>query len=646
MFARFFIRRPVFAIVVSLVILLAGGVSIPTLPIAQYPQITPPTVEVETVYVGANAKTVEESVAVPIEQEINGAENMIYLSSKSSSDGRYLLTCTFRLGTNADIAAVDVQNRLKKAEGNLPPEVRNYGISVKKTSPDLLMAIPVHAPGGTYDDLFLSNYATLNLIDPLQRVPGVGLTRIIGQRDYAMRIWVQPDRLAKVGVTAGDLAGLVREQNIQAAAGQIGQPPAEPGTDFQYSVDVKGRLTTPEEYDQMIVRSRADGSVLRMRDVAHTELGAREYKSFARFNGEPSVLILVYQLPDANALDVADGVRRTLDELSPQFPPGLTVEVGYDKTKFVRASIESVIHTLAEAVLLVLAVVFIFLGSVRATLIPMLAVPVSLVGAFAAFVALGFSINTLTLFGLVLAIGIVVDDAIVVVEAVEHHIEHGLAPAEATERAMSEISGPVVAIALVLAAVFVPVSFLGGITGQLYRQFAIAIAVSVLISALVALTLTPALCRLLLRPRKAGRGPIAALLRGFNRGFDATTRGYVAVVRTAIRRAAVAAIALAGCYVAAGGLTRSLPTSFVPDEDQGYLFVAAVLPDGSSLERTGKLLERCEDEIRQDPAVDRVITLGGLNVITGAFTSNNGTLIVVLKDWAERPSKEASAAGL
>jgi hydrophobe/amphiphile efflux-1 (HAE1) family protein len=645
-FARFFIHRPVFAIVLSLFILIAGGVSIRALPVAQYPQITPPTVEVETVYVGANARTVEEFVATPIEQELNGAEGMTYLSSNSSSDGRYVLTCTFRLGMDPDIAAVDVQNRLKKAEGSLPPEVRNFGISVKKTSPDLLMAIPVSAAGGAYDDVFLSNFATLNLIDPLQRVPGVGLTRIVGQRDYAVRLWVRPDRLAKVGVTAGDLAGIVREQNVQAAAGLVGQPPTEPGTDFQYSVDVQGRLTTPEEYDEMIVRTRPDGSILRMKDVARTELGARDYKSFARRDGRPAVAVLVYQLPDANALDVADGVRATLDELSSRYPPGLEVEVAYDRTKFVRASIDGVIATLVEAIALVLVVVFLFLGSLRATFIPMLAVPVSIVGTFAAFVALGFSINTLTLFGLVLAIGIVVDDAIVVVEAVEHHIERGLSPAEATERAMAELSGPVVAIALVLVAVFVPVSFLGGITGELYRQFAIAVAVSVTISALVALTLTPALCRLFLRPRAPARGPVGFVLRWFNRGFEATTRGYVAVVRAAIRRTAFAAIALVGCYALAGGLGRTLPTSFVPEEDQGFVIVAAVLPDGASLERTGKLLARCEEALSKEPAVESMLALGGLNVVSGAFTSNNATMFVVLKDWKDRASPEDSADAL
>ncbi|KXK38109.1 MAG: Efflux pump membrane transporter BepE [Candidatus Hinthialibacteria bacterium OLB16] len=451
--AKFFIHRPVFAIVISLVILIAGGISIGVLPIAQYPQITPPTVEVEINYPGANAETVEQSIATNVEAEVNGAENMIYMSSKSSSDGRYLLQCTFNVGTNLDLANVDINNRVNKAQPKLPKEAVAAGISVKKKSPDMLLVISLYSPDKSLDETFLSNYASINLVDAIARTSGVGSTMIVGQRDYAMRFWVRPDKLAKLGLTGSDIANVIQEQNLVAAAGQVGQPPAAAGTQFQYSVNVKGRLTDAEEFENMIVRTLPDGSILRMKDVSHAELSAKSYTSFGRKDGIPSTLIIVYQLPGANAIQTADSIRKLLEETAESFPPGLEYRVSLDSTEFVKVAIHEVFLALRDAIILVLIVVFVFLGSIRATFIPMLAVPVSLVGTFGAFMVLGFSINTLTMLGVVLAVGIVVDDAIVVVEAVEHHIQHGLAPLAATEKAMEEVSGPVVAIALVLCAV-------------------------------------------------------------------------------------------------------------------------------------------------------------------------------------------------
>src|SRR4051795_7345774 len=564
--AKFFIHRPVFAIVISLIILIAGGIGIGTLPVAQYPQISPPTVEVEINYPGANAETVEQSIATNVEAEVNGAENMLYMSSKSSSDGRYVLTCTFKVGANLDLANVDINNRVNKATAKLPPEAIAYGISIKKKSPDILLAISVYSPDSTFDETFLSNYTSINLVDPIARTPGVGSTMIVGQRDYAMRFWVRPDKLAKLGLTGSDLANVIGEQNLVAPAGQVGQPPAKSGTQFQYTVNVKGRLTDASEFDNMIIRTQADGSILRMKDVSRAELSGKSYTSFGRKDGNPATVLIIYQLPGANAIQTVESIRKLLEETARTFPQGLDYRISLDTTEFVKVAIDEVFHALRDAIILVLLVVFIFLGNIRATFIPMLAVPVSLVGTFGAFVALGFSINTLTMLAVVLAVGIVVDDAIVVVEAVEHHIGHGLSPVQATEKAMEEVSGPVMAIGLVLCAVFVPVSFMGGIVGQLYRQFAITISISVILSVIVALTLTPALCSMLLRPRKEIRGPLGAFLRGFNNLFNKTTNGYLGGVSFFIRRIAIACVCLIGLWIGAGALLMSLPTGFVPVE--------------------------------------------------------------------------------
>lgn len=638
--AKFFIHRPVFAIVISLVILIAGGISIGVLPIAQYPQITPPTVEVEINYPGANAETVEQSIATNVEAEVNGAENMIYMSSKSSSDGRYLLQCTFNVGTNLDLANVDINNRVNKAQPKLPKEAVAAGISVKKKSPDMLLVISLYSPDKSLDETFLSNYASINLVDAIARTSGVGSTMIVGQRDYAMRFWVRPDKLAKLGLTGSDIANVIQEQNLVAAAGQVGQPPAAAGTQFQYSVNVKGRLTNAEEFENMIVRTLPDGSILRMKDVSHAELSAKSYTSFGRKDGIPSTLIIVYQLPGANAIQTADSIRKLLEETAESFPPGLEYRVSLDSTEFVKVAIHEVFLALRDAIILVLIVVFVFLGSIRATFIPMLAVPVSLVGTFGAFMVLGFSINTLTMLGVVLAVGIVVDDAIVVVEAVEHHIQHGLAPLAATEKAMEEVSGPVVAIALVLCAVFVPVSFMGGIVGQLYKQFAITLSISVLLSALVALTLTPALCVMLLRPRKPMRGPIGMFLKGFNHVFERVTGGYLSCVGFLLRRVVIALIALIGLWYGAGAMLQKLPGGFVPDEDQGYFFIAFSLPDGASMERTDALMRRAEADLKEVHGIGEVLTMGGLNLLTNAYTSNNATIIAMLKPWEERHTEE------
>lgn len=634
--AKFFIHRPVFAIVVSLIILIAGGISIGTLPIAQYPQISPPTVEVEINYPGANAETVEQSIATNVEAEVNGAENMIYMSSKSSSDGRYVLTCTFKVGANLDLANVDINNRVNKATAKLPKEAVNAGISVKKKSPDMLLAIAIYSPDSSFDETFLSNFTSINLVDPIARTQGVGSTMIVGQRDYAMRFWVRPDKLAKLGLTGSDLANVINEQNLVAPAGQVGQPPAKSGTQFQYTVNVKGRLADPAEFENMIVRTLPDGSILRMKDVSRAELSGKSYTSFGRKDGIPATVLIIYQLPGANAIQTVEKVRHLLEESSKTFPPGLQYRISLDTTKFVEVAIHEVFLALRDAIILVLIVVFIFLGNFRATFIPMLAVPVSLVGTFAAFVVLGFSINTLTMLAVVLAVGIVVDDAIVVVEAVEHHIEHGLSPIEATEKAMDEVSGPVVAIGLVLCAVFVPVSFMGGIVGQLYKQFAITISISVILSVIVALTLTPALCSMLLRPRKEIRGPLGAFLRGFNKVFNKATNGYLSGVGFFIRRLAIAAVCLVGLWFGAGALLMKLPTGFVPNEDQGYFFTVFTLPDGASMERTDQLLRRAEADLKGVPGVEEVITMGGLNLLTNAYTSNNASVIVMLKPWEER----------
>ena len=645
MFVNFFIDRPIFASVLAIVIVVAGAVAIPFLPIAMFPEITPPQVVVTATYPGASAEVVEQTVTTPIEQQVNGVENMIYMSSRSGSDGTMTLTVTFQVGTDLDIAAVNVQNRVAIAQAKLPPDVIRQGLSITKQSPDLVEIVALTSPDGSRDELYLSNYATLQVVNVLARVPGVGQVTVFNGQDYGMRLWLNPDRLASLGLTAGDVADAVREQNLQAAAGQIGQPPAPRGQQFQYTVTTRGRLSTPEEFADIILRTRADGSVLRVRDVGRVELGAQNYGSFGRVGGQPAALIGIFQLPGANALEVSRGVQEAVARLTPSFPSGVTHTRPYNTTEFVRVSIEEVVETLLIAIGLVVLTVYVFLQDWRATLIPTLTIPVSLVGTFAVISAFGFSINTLTLFGLVLAIGIVVDDAIVVVENTQRHLdEEGLPPREATRRATAEVVGPVVATALVLMAVFVPISLLPGITGQLYRQFALTIAVSVGLSAVNALTLTPALCALLLRPAHAGRQ--RWLARTWNAGFARLTAGYDRTVGHVVRRSALAVAVL----LLLGGLgyllLRAVPTGFAPTEDQGYLLVNVQLPDAASLQRTDAVVRQIERILLETPGIETVVAIGGRSFISGVNGPNVASLFPRLAPWDHRETPELQAGAI
>jgi hydrophobe/amphiphile efflux-1 (HAE1) family protein len=645
MFVNFFIDRPIFASVLAIVIVVAGAVAIPFLPIAMFPEITPPQVVVTATYPGASAEVVEQTVTTPIEQQVNGVEDMIYMSSRSGSDGTMTLTVTFRVGADLDIAAVNVQNRVAIAEAKLPAEVTRQGITITKQSPDLVEIVALTSPDGSRDELYLSNYATLHVVDVLARVPGVGQVTVFNGRDYGMRLWLNPDTLASLGLTAGDVAAAVREQNLQAAAGQIGQPPAPRGQQFQYTVTTRGRLSTPEEFADIILRTRADGSVLRVRDVGRVELGAQSYGSFGRVAGKPAALIGVFQLPGANALDVSRGVQAAMARLAPSFPSGVTHTRPYNTTEFVRVSIEEVVQTLLVAIGLVVLTVFVFLQDWRATLIPALTIPVSLVGTFAVISAFGFSINTLTLFGLVLAIGIVVDDAIVVVENTQRHLdeEHSTAPASA-RRATAEVVGPVIATTLVLLAVFIPIAFLPGITGRLYRQFALTIAVSVTLSSLNALTLTPALSALLLRP--AGERRRSWLARAWSAGFARFADGYDRVVGRVVRRAGRAVALLLLLSGITYGLLRAVPTGFAPTEDQGYLLVNVQLPDAASLERTDAVVRQIERIVLETPGVETVVAIGGRSFITGVNGPNVASLFPRLTPWSERRTPELQAAAI
>ena len=586
MLSQFFIHRPIFAMSISLLIVLVGALSYTTLPREQYPNISPPTVTVQTTYVGASAAVVAQNVAVPIEEAVNGVSNALYMQSRSTSSGQYALTVTFKLGTDPDIDAVAVQNRISQASGNLPSAVNNFGITVRKASPNFLMGIAIRSPQDSYDPSFLTNYALIHVVDPLLRVPGVGDNLVFPQRNYAIRAWLRPDALAALRLTAGDVTSAIATQNIVAPGGALGQPPtANQNTQFQYTVNANSQLTDPTQFSRVVVKTLADGSVVRLKDVARTELGAQDYGTYAYRDDHPAALVILLQSPGSNALRASQGARATMDALAKTFPVGLTYDVFFDTTTFITAALNDVQRTLGVAFLLVLLVVFVFLGTARASLIPMLAIPVSLIGTFAAFNALGFTINILTMFALVLAIGLVVDDAIVVVEAVERHIEEGRSPVAAAEQAMREVSGPVIAIALVLDAVFVPTAFIGGISGQLYRQFALTLATSVTLSALVALTLTPALCAMLLRPRTGSRSILGRLLAGFNVWFKRVTDAYIGGLRRVLRVRWLTAGILALIAVATVQLLRLLPSTFVPLEDQGFFVSAFRLPDGASQQR-------------------------------------------------------------
>jgi hydrophobe/amphiphile efflux-1 (HAE1) family protein len=644
-FVNFFIDRPIFASVLAIVIVVAGAVAIPFLPIAMFPEITPPQVVVTATYPGASAEVVEQTVATPIEQQVNGVENMIYMSSRSGSDGTMTLTVTFKVGTDLDIAAVNVQNRVSIAQAKLPVDVTRQGLTITKQSPDLVEIVALTSPDGSRDELYLANYATLQVVDVLARVPGVGQVTVFNGQDYGMRLWLNPDRLAGLGLTAGDVADAVREQNLQAAAGQIGQPPSLPGQQFQYTVTTRGRLSTPAEFEDIILRTRSDGSLLRVRDVARVELGAQSYGSFGRVGGKPAALIGIFQLPGANALDVSKGVIAAVARLAPSFPSGVTHTRPYNTTEFVRVSIEEVVLTLLIAIGLVVLTVYVFLQDWRATLIPTMTIPVSLVGTFAVISLFGFSINMLTLFGLVLAIGIVVDDAIVVVENTQRHLdEEGLGAREAARRATAEVVGPVIATALVLMAVFIPIAFLPGITGQLYRQFALTIAVSVALSALNALTLTPALCALLLRPAGATRK--RWLARTWNAAFLRLTNGYDRTVRRIVQRSALAVAVLLLLGGAGYGLLRVVPTGFAPTEDQGYLLVNVQLPDAASVQRTDAVVRQIEKILLETPGVETVVAIGGRSFITGVNGPNVASLFPRLTPWSKRKARDLQAGAI
>ncbi|MEO8597708.1 MAG: multidrug efflux RND transporter permease subunit [Candidatus Solibacter sp.] len=636
--ASFFINRPVFAMVIAIVIIILGAVAIPGLPISAYPQVVPPAVQITANYLGGNASDLEKTVAQPIEEQLVGLDGMLYYQSTSANNGALTITVTFQLGTNPDIAAVQTQNRVNVALPRLPPEVQRQGVTVKKVSSAFLMAVSLVASDPRYDALFLTNYAQINLVNQIGSLAGVGESRLSSQQVYSMRVWLNPDKMTKLAVTATDVSTAIQAQNRQNPAGAIGQAPSPRGTDFQYAVSAPGRLTDPSQFEDIVVRAQPDASLLRVRDIGRVELGAQTYSGYSRLNGKPSANVIVYLAPGANAVETADAVIKYMDSVKSSFPKGVDYVVPYNSTMFVRAAIKDVMVTLLEAIGLVILVVFVFLQNWRATLIPLLTVPVAVIGTFAVFPLLGFSINITSMFGLVLAIGIVVDDAIVVVEAVQRHIDDGMQPKEATAKAMSEVSAPVVAIAFILAAVFIPVAFIGGISGEIYKQFALTIAVSVLISAFSALSLSPALAALLLRPHTKQTSFLSKPFAWFNRAFEATTNKYLSTVVFLIRRTALPLLVLGAIGLLAFGLFKRLPNGFLPSEDQGAFFVSMRLPDGASTERADAAARRIENVVGKLPGVDKYFVLGGLDIATGTANSNVATVIVTLKPWEDRTS--------
>ncbi|HEX7766208.1 MAG TPA: multidrug efflux RND transporter permease subunit [Nitrospira sp.] len=632
-----FIDRPIFASVLSILIIVVGLVAMQALPIAQFPQITPPVVQIEADYPGANAEVVAESVARPIELQLPGIDNLLYFDSTSTNDGHMTIRLTFEIGTNVDIAQVQTQNRQKLAEPQLPPEVVRQGITVKKVSPDLLAVMVLQSDDPQQDAFFLSNFAILRILDNIKRLPGVGDAVVYGQQNYSMRLILDPVRMAQLSLTPTDIANVVREQNRDFPAGTIGREPMPIATELTLPLITEGRMSDVKEFEDMIIRALPNGSMVRLKDVARVELGAQSYVLEGRYNGKPTALLLTFLSPDANALDTVKRIRKEMGRLAAIFPPGVTYDIPYDTTRFVEVSIHEVVATLRDAMILVLLVVYLFLQSWRATLIPAVAVPVSLIGTFAGMAALGFSINTLTLFGLVLAIGIVVDDAIVVVENVERHMAGGLSAKDAAKKAMGEVAGPVIAIVLVLCAVFVPVGFLGGITGQLYKQFAITIAVSVAISGFVALTLSPALCAILLKP---SHGPRRGLFGLFNRVFDRIQYRYANGVGLVLKHTALSLAVFGVVLAMAAYLLRTIPMSFLPEEDQGYFITIVQLPDGASKKRTDVVLDRVEQYYHTLPAIYGTQTLSGQNFVFSTRGTNTATMFTPLKHWDERRGKQ------
>lgn len=700
-FTRFFIDRPIFASVLSILMTLAGGVAVFNLPVAQYPEITPPTVEVSAVYPGANAQVVADTVASPVEQQVNGVENMMYMSSTCANDGTYTLTITFKPGTDLNIAQVLVQNRVFLAQAVLPDLVKKRGVTVKKKSPNVLMIVNLYSPTSAREQrssLYLSNYATIQLRDELARLDGVGDITFLGQRDYSMRLWLDPQKMAAKNLSPAEIVRAVEQQNAQVAAGQVGQPPAPTGQAFQYTINTLGRLSDPDEFADMIVKTGDDGRVVRLREVARIELGAIGYDQTCTLDGQESVALSIYQLPGSNAIETARRVRNKMDELHSRFPEGVDYAIVYDTTPFIDESIQEVFKTLRDAVILVALVMLVFLQSWRSALIPLAAVPVAIVGTFAAMSLVGFSLNNLTLFGLVLAVGIVVDDAIVVVEAVEHYIEEGLSPREATAKAMDAVAGPVIAVGLVLSAVFVPCIFIRGIVGEFFRQFAVTIAISTLISAFNSLTLSPALCALLLKPGEHGAkeplprasfaligatagylfltpylqsvfvgswaakvtaGLVGALVgwifrkwlneslgwlfRGFNLGFEQFTRRYLKAVAVLLRVGVLVLIGYAGLLLLTQQVLNIVPSGFIPSQDKGYLLVNVQLPDSASLSRTDRLMRDVEEIARETPGVNHTVTVSGASVLLGANAPNFATMYVMLDDFPQRRDADRSA---
>lgn len=635
MISETYIQRPKLAMVIAIVIVLAGAISIPLLPVDEFPDITPPQVMVNTSFPGANAQTLVDSVAGPIEQQVNGVEDMLYMESTSANDGSYSLRVTFDYGVDPDQAQVNVQNLVSTAEPLLPEEVKRQGVQVLKQSTNMLMVINVYSPEGSLTPEFISNYSSINVADVLSRIKGVSEAQNMGALDYGMRVWLDPDRLAALNLTSDDVVNAIREQNVEVAAGQIGSPPVPAGQQFQYTLTTQGRLTTVEEFSRIVVRSGEDQGLVYLRDIARIELGSQSYSWYGELDGKPSAVIAIYKLPDANALDVATNIAERMEELKAEFPDDLDYGILYDTTRYIRISIDEVVRTLFEAVLLVVLVVFVFLGNWRATLVPTITIPVSLVGTFAFMLATGMSINTVSLFGLILAIGVVVDDAIIVIENTERHVREGLSGKEAAIKSMREVTGPIVATTLVLLAVFIPVTLMPGISGSLYRQFAATISVAVVISMINALTLSPALSAILLSKHHEPRG----LLAKFSRLLDRATERYQRIVRPTVRRLPVSGAAYVVLIGVIVFLLMRLPTAFVPNEDKGAFFVDLQLPDGASLERTEAVVEQMTTLIESDPEVSHVVTVTGFSILKGVVSTNSAFFIAVLKDWEDRPER-------
>ena len=653
-FSQFFIQRPIFAAVLSLMILIAGAISLFQLPISEYPEVVPPTVVVKANFPGANPKVIGETVAAPLEQAITGVENMLYMSSQSTADGKLTLTITFALGTDLDNAQVQVQNRVTRTEPKLPEEVTRIGITVDKASPELTLLVHLTSPDKRYDMLYLSNYATLNVKDELARLNGVGDAQVWGLGEYSLRVWLDPNKTASRNLTATDVVNAIREQNRQVAAGQLGAPPSPSATSFQMSINTQGRLVTEEEFENVIIRAGANGEITRLKDIARVELGSSAYALRARLNNEPAVAMPIFQRPGSNAIDVSNQVRAKMAELKKSFPEGMDYSIVYDPTIFVRSSIEAVVHTLFEALILVVLVVILFLQTWRASIIPLVAVPVSLIGTFAVMHVFGFSLNALSLFGLVLAIGIVVDDAIVVVENVERNIELGLDPVSATKKAMGEVTGPIIATALVLCAVFVPAAFISGLTGQFYKQFALTIAISTVISAFNSLTLSPALAAVLLKGHDVPKDRFSRVLdslfgwlfRPLNRVFDKASHGYVGTVRRVVRLSGVALVVYAGLIALTYVGFSTTPTGFVPTQDKKYLVTFAQLPDAASLDRTEDVIKRMGDIAMKEPGFDSAVAFPGLSINGFTNSPNNGVVFIGLSNFEERTDKSLSAGAI